>query len=65
MLSGTQRVRRDFSSYRRYGKYMAERIRVRIPRLTGRILGSYLHNLCDYGIQTYPGGRGLRKFSYR
>jgi len=39
ILSGTQRVRWDFSSYRRYGKQLAERIRVRVPRLTGQILG--------------------------
>jgi hypothetical protein len=34
-----------FSSHHRHGKLLAERIQVRILGQTGRILGSYLHDL--------------------
>jgi hypothetical protein len=40
-----------FSSYRAYENLLAERIRVRILGHVGRILRSYLHDLCDHGIQ--------------
>jgi hypothetical protein len=50
-----------FSSYRGYGNLLVERIHVRILGHAGRILRSYLHDLCDHGIQAcYRGGRGLR-----
>jgi hypothetical protein len=42
---GTQCVHQDFSSRRRHGYIPAERIHVRIPGHTGRILGSYLHDI--------------------
>jgi hypothetical protein len=42
---GTQCVHQDFSSCRRHGYLPAERIHVRIPGHTGRILGSYLHDI--------------------
>jgi hypothetical protein len=42
---GTQCVHHDFSSRRRHGYIPAERIYVRIPGHTGRILGSYLHDI--------------------
>jgi hypothetical protein len=42
---GTQCVHQDFSSHRRHGKLLAERIQVRILGHTGRILRSYLHDL--------------------
>jgi hypothetical protein len=54
-----------FSSYHGYGKLLAERIHVRILGHAGRILRSYLHDLCDHDIQAfYRGGRGL-SFSSR
>jgi hypothetical protein len=40
---GTQCVHQDFSSCRRHAYIRVERIHVRIPGHTGRILGSYLH----------------------
>jgi hypothetical protein len=42
---GTQCVHQDFSSHRRHGFVLAERIHVRIPGHTGRILGLYLHDI--------------------
>jgi hypothetical protein len=42
---GTQYVHQDFSSRHRNGYILAERIHVRIPGHTGRILGSYLHDI--------------------
>jgi hypothetical protein len=42
---GTQCVHQDFSSHRRHGYMPAERIHVRIPGNTGRILGSYLRDI--------------------
>jgi hypothetical protein len=42
-----------FSSYRGYGNLLAERIHVRILGHAGRILRSYLHNLCNHGIQDF------------
>jgi hypothetical protein len=42
---GTQYVHQDFSSRCRYGYVLAERIHVRIPSHTGRILGSYLRDI--------------------
>jgi hypothetical protein len=42
---GTQCVHQDFSSHRRHGYVSAERIHVRIPGHTGRILGSYLRDV--------------------
>jgi hypothetical protein len=42
---GTQCVHLDFSSRRRHGYIPAERIHVRIPDYTGRILGSYLRDI--------------------
>jgi hypothetical protein len=42
---GTQCVHPDFSSRRRHGYILAERIHVRIPGHTGRILGSYLRDI--------------------
>jgi hypothetical protein len=42
---GTQCVHLDFSSCCRHGYVPAERIHVRIPGRTGRILGSYLHDI--------------------
>jgi hypothetical protein len=41
----TQHVDQDFSSRRRHGYILAERIHVRIPGHTGRILGSYLRDI--------------------
>jgi hypothetical protein len=50
-----------FSLYLGYGKLPAQRIHVRILGHAGRILRSYLHDLCDHGIQAcYRGGHGLR-----
>jgi hypothetical protein len=50
-----------FSSYHGYGNLLAERIHVCILGHAGRILRSYLHDLCDHGIQAfYRGGHGLR-----
>jgi hypothetical protein len=50
-----------FSSYRGYGKLLVECIHVHILGLAGRILRSYLHDLCDHDIQAcYHGERGLR-----
>jgi hypothetical protein len=50
-----------FSSYRGYGNLLAERIHVHILGHAGQILRSYLHDLCDYGIQAcYHGKHGLR-----
>jgi hypothetical protein len=40
-----------FSSRRRHGKLLAERIQVRILGHIGRILGSYLRDFYDHGIQ--------------
>jgi hypothetical protein len=42
---GTQCVHQDFSSRRRHEYIPAERIHVRIPGHTGRILGSYLRDI--------------------
>jgi hypothetical protein len=42
---GTQCVHQDFSSRRRHGYVPVERIHVRIPGHTGRILGSYLRDI--------------------
>jgi hypothetical protein len=42
---GTQCVHQDFSSRRRHGYIPAEHIHVRIPGHSGRILGSYLHDI--------------------
>jgi hypothetical protein len=42
---GTQCVHQDFSSRRGHGYIPAERIHVRIPGHTGRILGSYLRDI--------------------
>jgi hypothetical protein len=42
---GTQCVHQDFSSRHRHGYILAERIHVRILVHTGRILGSYLHDV--------------------
>jgi hypothetical protein len=42
---GTQCVYQDFSSRRRHGYIPAERIHVRIPGHTGRIMGSYLRDI--------------------
>jgi hypothetical protein len=42
---GTQCVHQDFSSRRRHGYVLAERIHVRIPGHTGRILGSNLRDV--------------------
>jgi hypothetical protein len=42
---GTQCVHQDFSSRRRHGYIPVERIHVRIPGHTGRILGSYLRDI--------------------
>jgi hypothetical protein len=42
---GPQLVHQDFSSRRRHGYIPAERIHVRIPGHTGRILGSYLRDI--------------------
>jgi hypothetical protein len=42
---GTQCVHQDFSSRRRNGYILAERIHVRIPGHTGRIPGSYLRDI--------------------
>jgi hypothetical protein len=42
---GTQCIHQDFSSRRRHGYIPVERIYVRIPGHTGRILGSYLRNI--------------------
>jgi hypothetical protein len=41
---GTQCIHQDFSSRRRHGYIPVERIHVRIPGHTGRILGSYLRD---------------------
>jgi hypothetical protein len=41
---GNQCVHQDFSSRRRHRYILAERIHVRIPGHTGRILGSYLRD---------------------
>jgi hypothetical protein len=50
-----------FSSYRGYGKLLAERIHVHILGHAGQIMRFYLHDLCGHGIQAcYRGGRGLR-----
>jgi hypothetical protein len=58
---GTQCIPLGFSLYGGYRNLLAERIRVWILGHPGRILRSYLHDLCDHGIQTcYRGGRGLR-----
>jgi hypothetical protein len=47
-------------------KLLAERIRVRILGHAGRILRSYLHDLCDHDIQTcYRSRQGLRILIYR
>jgi hypothetical protein len=49
------------SSYCTYGKLLAERIHVRILGHAGRILGSYLYDLCNHDIQEcYRDERGLR-----
>jgi hypothetical protein len=49
------------SLYHGYRNLIAERIRVRILGHVGRILRSYLHDLCDHGILTcYLCGRGSR-----
>jgi hypothetical protein len=49
-----------FSSYRGYGNLQAEHIRVWILGHAGWILRSYLHHLCDHGIQAcYPSGHDL------
>jgi hypothetical protein len=42
---GTQCVHQDFSLRRRHGYIPVERIHVRIPGHTGRILGSYLRDI--------------------
>jgi hypothetical protein len=42
---GTQCVHQDFSLRRRHGYIPAERIHVRIPGHTGRILGSYRRDI--------------------
>jgi hypothetical protein len=42
---GTQCVHQDFSSRRRHGYIPAERIHVRIPGHTGRILGFYVRDI--------------------
>jgi hypothetical protein len=42
---GTQCIHQDFSLRHRHGYVPAERIHVRIPGHTGRILGSYLHDI--------------------
>jgi hypothetical protein len=42
---GTQCVHQDFSLRCRHGYIPAERIHVRIPGHTGRILGPYLHDI--------------------
>jgi hypothetical protein len=42
---GTQCVHQDFSLRRRHGYIPAERIHMRIPGHTGRIMGSYLHDI--------------------
>jgi hypothetical protein len=42
---GTQCVHQDFFSHRRHGYIPVERIHVRIPGHTGRILGSYLRDI--------------------
>jgi hypothetical protein len=42
---GTKCVHQDFFSRRRHRYIPAERIHVRIPGHTGRILGSYLHDI--------------------
>jgi hypothetical protein len=42
---GTQCVHQDFSSRHRHEYIPAERIHVRIPGHTGRILGSYLRDI--------------------
>jgi hypothetical protein len=57
---GTQCANQDFFSYCGYGNLLAERIRVWILGHAGRILRSYLHDLCDHSIQTYCSGRSLR-----
>jgi hypothetical protein len=50
-----------FSLYRGYRNLLADCIRVRILGHAGWILRSYLHDICDHGIQAcYHGGRGLR-----
>jgi hypothetical protein len=50
-----------FSSYRGYGKLLEERSHMRILGHAGRILRSYLHDLCDHNIQAcYRSGRILR-----
>jgi hypothetical protein len=50
---GTQCVHQDFSSYRGYRNLLAKRIHVRILGHAGRILRSYLHDLCDRDIQFF------------
>jgi hypothetical protein len=51
----------EFSSDRGHGNLLAEHIHVRILGHVGKILRSYLHDLCDHGIQAfYRDGRGLR-----
>jgi hypothetical protein len=42
---GTQCVHQDFSSRHRHGYIPAERIHVCISGHTGRIMGSYLHDI--------------------
>jgi hypothetical protein len=50
-----------FSLYHGYRNLLAERIHVRILGHAGRILRSFLHDICDHGIQAcYHGRRGLR-----
>jgi hypothetical protein len=49
------------SSYRGYKNLLAEHIRVQILGHAGRILRSYLDDLCDHDIQAcYHDGCGLR-----
>jgi hypothetical protein len=51
----------EFSLYPGYGSLLAEYIHVRILGHAGQIMRSYLHDLCDHGIQACSrGGRGLR-----